>query len=227
MTQDCRAAPRRAGRPSLAAAAVLIALGVALIGIGVRLCRSTAPDAGTIPPITPAPAALADPSAAQQAPPHPAVPFVPTQVQVPQIGVDAPVVPVTVQPDGLLAVPSDVHTIGWWSAGATAAAPSGTVVLAGHVDSAQQGPGAFFDLRALQPGDQVILSSADGRTAAYTVTARRQYPKRVLPTGEVFGQDATPRLVLITCGGTFDWDTRHYRDNVVIYALPASGRRSA
>jgi hypothetical protein len=226
LTQDYRATPRRAGWPGLAAAVMLIALGVALAGTGAHLWRSAAPDVGTIPPTTPAPAAPAGPSAARQAPLHLAASFVPTRVQVPQLGVDAPVVPVTVQPDGLLAVPSDVHTIGWWSAGAAAAAPSGTVVLAGHVDSAQQGPGAFFDLRTLQPGDRVILSNARGRTAAYTVTARRQYPKSVLPAGEVFGQATTPRLVLVTCGGTFDWDTHHYRDNVVVYALPASGRRS-
>ncbi len=227
MTQDYRAAPpHRAGRPGLAAAVGLIALGIVLIGTGARLWRPAAADVGTIPPAVPVPAPPAGPSAARQAPPHPAASFVPTRVQVPQIGVQAPVVPVTVQPDGLLAVPSDVHTIGWWSAGAVAAAPSGTVVLAGHVDSALQGAGTFFDLRTLQPGDQVILSGADGRTAAYTVTARRQYPKSVLPDDEVFGQAATPRLVLVTCGGSFDWDTRHYRDNVVVYALPASGRRS-
>jgi sortase (surface protein transpeptidase) len=142
-------------------------------------------------------------------------------VRVPRIGIDAPVVPVTVRPDGLLAVPADVRAVGWWSAGAPAAAPSGTVVLAGHVDSARQGPGAFFGIRALEPGDRVILSSASGRTTAYTVAARRQYPKSALPPGQVFGQDTTSRLVLITCGGSFDWATRHYSANVVVYALPA------
>jgi hypothetical protein len=142
-------------------------------------------------------------------------------VQVPRIGVDAAVVPVTVQPDGLLAVPADVRTAGWWSAGAAARAPSGSVVLVGHVDSARQGPGIFFAIRTLLPGDRVILSSGDGRTAAYTVAARREYPKNVLPAEEVFDQDTPPRLVLVTCGGTFDPRTRHYSDNVVVYALPA------
>ncbi len=47
------------------------------------------------------------------------------------------------------------------------------------------------------------------------------YPKNALPASEVFDQDTTSRLVLITCGGTFDWATRHYSDNVVVYALPA------
>lgn len=30
------------------------------------------------------------------------------------------------------------------------------------------------------------------------------------------------RLVLITCGGPFDRRTRHYRDNVIVYASPVS-----
>ncbi len=221
MTQNYRATPHCAGWLRAARAVVLIALGFAFVVTGIRLWRSTAPDVGTIPPATAAPLSPAGPAAAAPAPSRTAVPFTPTRLRVPRLGVDAPVVPITVQPDGLLAVPGDVDTIGWWSAGAAAAAPSGTVVLVGHVDSARQGPGAFFGLRTLKPGDRVILSSAGDRTAAYTVAARRQYPKNALPSGEVFGQHTTPRLVLVTCGGSFDRATRHYSDNIAVYAVPA------
>ena len=221
MTHGHRAIPRRAGWPGTAVAVSLLALGIAFIVTGIRMWPSTARDTGTVPPVTAAPPAPAGPSAAGPAPAHRAAPFAPARVRAPRIGIDAPVVPVTVRPDGLLTVPSDVRTAGWWSAGAAAAAPSGTVVLTGHVDSARQGPGAFFAIRTLEPGDRVILSSAGGRTAAYTVAARRQYPKSTLPAGQVFDQDTTPRLVLVTCGGSFDRATRHYSDNVVVYALPA------
>jgi len=222
LTQDYRATPHRAGWPRVAGAVVLIALGFAFVVTGIRLWRSTAPDIGTIPPAAAAPSSPAGPAAAAPAPSHTAAPFTPTRLRVPRLGVDAPVVPVTVQPDGLLAVPGDVDTIGWWSAGAAAAASSGTVDLVGHVDSARQGPGpgAFFGLRTLQPGDRVILSSADDRTAAYTVVARRRYPKSALPSGEVFGQHTTPRLVLVTCGGPFEPSIGHYRDNIIVTATP-------
>jgi Sortase domain len=205
----------------VAVTAFLAALGIVLIVTGVHLWRSPARDIGTVPPVTAAPPASARPSAAGPAPSRQGAPFQPARVQVPRTGVDAAVVPVTVQPGGLLAVPGDVRTAGWWSAGAAAMAPSGSVVLVGHVDSARQGPGVFFAIRTLLPGDRVVLSSGDGRTAAYTVVARREYPKNVLPAGEVFDQDTPPRLVLVTCGGTFDTRTRHYSDNVVVYALPA------
>jgi hypothetical protein len=199
----------------------LVALGIALIVTGARLWRSPARDIGTVPPVTATPPASSGPSAAGPAPSRRTAPFQPERVRVPRIGVDAAVVPVTVRPDGLLAVPADVRTAGWWSAGAAATAPSGSVVLVGHVDSARQGPGVFFAIRTLLPGDRVILSSGDGRTAAYTVAARREYPKNMLPADEVFDQGTSPRLVLVTCGGTFDTRTRHYSDNVVVYALPA------
>ena len=133
LTQGRWAAPRRAGWPGSAVAVFLLALGIALIVTGVRMWPATPRDIGAIPPVTAAPPAPAGPSAAGPAASHTAAPFAPARVRVPRIGIDAPVVPVTVRPDGLLAVPADVRTVGWWSAGA----PSGTVVLAGHVDSAR------------------------------------------------------------------------------------------
>lgn len=30
----------------------------------------------------------------------------------------------------------------------------------------------------------------------------------------------SPRLTLITCGGPFDAEARHYRDNIVVTAVP-------
>jgi hypothetical protein len=39
--------------------------------------------------------------------------------------------------------------------------------------------------------------------------------------GEVLGARGVPRLVLITCGGPFDQVRHGYRDNLVVYAVPA------
>lgn len=32
-----------------------------------------------------------------------------------------------------------------------------------------------------------------------------------------------PELALVTCGGTFNYSTGHYDDNIVVWATPASG----
>ena len=98
--------------------------------------------------------------------------------------------------------------------------PSGSVVIDGHVDSATLGLGALFRLREVRPGDEVVLLNAARRSTRYTVVARRSYAKTALPTAELFAADVSPRLVILTCGGAFDQATRHYADNIVVYAVP-------
>lgn len=98
--------------------------------------------------------------------------------------------------------------------------PSGSVVINGHVDSATLGPGALFRLREARPGDEVILTNAAQQPSRYTVVARRSYAKTSLPAAEVFARDVGPRLVLVTCGGRFDQESRRYADNIIVYAVP-------
>jgi hypothetical protein len=145
--------------------------------------------------------------------------FEPDRVRVPALGVDAPVVGETVDGRGALSLPDDPHTVGWWAAGAAPGAPVGTVVLAGHVDSERQGAGALFALAHTPVGARVVVSGPRG-DATYVVQGRRRYDKRDLPWRALFGQDVEARLLLVTCGGDFDRATRHYTDNVVVYAVP-------
>jgi hypothetical protein len=111
--------------------------------------------------------------------------------------------------------------VGWWAAGTSPGAVAGTVVLAGHVDSARYGVGLLATLAALRLDDEVVVADRLGRHHAYRVTARHSYPKRDLPA-EAFATDGPHRLVLITCGGAFDPSTGHYAENVVVTAEPVA-----
>lgn len=153
------------------------------------------------------------------APARPAA-FRPDRVAIPKLHVAAPVRPVNVAAGGGLGVPDDPQVLGWWSSGAWPGAEEGTVVIDGHVDSARLGAGALFALEMLTPGD-VIMLHGNGHSRRYLVVARHIYRKSALPP-ETFATSGRPRLVVITCGGPFDRRTRHYRDNVVVYAVPAS-----
>jgi hypothetical protein len=145
--------------------------------------------------------------------------FVPDRIAIPRLAVEAVVVPMAVGADRSLGVPDDPAVLGWWGDGAQPGGPDGSVVLDGHVDNARSGPGVLFHLQTLVPGD-VVTVSGQGRSARYVVAARRQYSKATLP-GSVFDQQVAGRLVLITCGGSFDRRSRHYADNVVVFARPA------
>jgi hypothetical protein len=149
--------------------------------------------------------------------PGPTVPVVapskptmtPVRIELPTLGVGAPVVPVAVDGGGALGVPEDPRVVGWW------ASAGDTVVLDGHVDTSAQGPGVLFRLVDLASGDAVTLVDANGKQRHFTVTDVRAYPKALLPP-EVF--DPESRLVIITCGGHFDWHTRQYAENIVAFA---------
>jgi hypothetical protein len=133
----------------------------------------------------------------------------PVRIELPTLGVRAPVTRVAVTPDGALTVPEDPRVIGWWADGGDA------LVLDGHVDSAVAGPGALFHLVDLEPGDPVSLTGADGAVRRFVVAEVHDYPKATLPA-DVFR--AAGRLTIITCGGHFDRHRRQYDDNIVTFA---------
>ena len=147
----------------------------------------------------------------------------PVGLRIPALGVDVPVVPVGVdRASGGMAIPEDVATVGWYRYGPGFDAEQGSTVLAGHVDRAGQ-EGALFDLRELEPGATLVLAGPDGQVRSYAVVSRDQWSKDQVPLERLFARTGAPRLVVITCGGPFDEDTRSYRDNVVITAVPTGG----
>jgi hypothetical protein len=150
-------------------------------------------------------------------------PDAPVRLTVASLGIDAPVVPAGIDlRQGVLAVPSDIHKTGWWVDGATPHSPAGSIVIAGHIDSATAGAGAFFPFKQAGKGAVVELTSADGRTRRYRIVTVQKMLKANLPT-KIWTQRGPNHLVLVTCGGPFDTATGHYRDNIVLTAVPVRG----
>ena len=166
----------------------------------------TAP-AGAVPP-----GRVGTPAASQR------VRFIPTEVVLPG-GAHAPVLPASTV-NGQLVVPEKVERVGWWDGGAQAGDPFGAAVLAGHVDSAQEGIGFFVRLRRVKPGETVVLRGA-GHTASYRVSSVESVPKDALATTSgAFDQTVDHRLVLITCTGAYDAAKGGYEQNLVVTAQP-------
>ena len=188
---------------SLAAlVAALAILGMILVVRGGIVADQTAPDGSP-------PAAAPQDGLAHS---------VPVEIEIPAIGARSSLIPLGLDPDGELEVPS-VRTpmqAGWFT-GAPTPGELGPAVIVGHIDGNHQ-PGIFYRLDEVRPGDVVVVTRADGTRPRFVVQRIQQIPKTRFPTSEVYGDTAGPELRLITCGGSFDRDARSYRDNIIAYA---------
>lgn len=151
----------------------------------------------------------------------------PVWLAIPALGVEAPVAPVGLTPDGTaVQLPPDAATVGWYRHGPLPG-EEGSALLVGHVDAVPARPGVFFRLRTLEPGARLVVRQADGSERWFDVVARRIYGRDELPADLLFAREGGPILTLVTCGGAFDGAGRRYSANVVIVAVPAPPAPSA
>jgi len=104
--------------------------------------------------------------------------------------------------------------VGWWNGSAQPGNP-GSVFLDGH------NPGVFSALPSIQVGAQISLTLADGEIFNYTVVHTE--------IDQLVGIDmnaalspyagASEGLNLMTCVGTYNWQTRTTDQRFVVYAV--------
>jgi hypothetical protein len=139
----------------------------------------------------------------------------PVRLQIASIGVDSTLMSLGLRSDGSMEVPTGGFPAGWYSGGPTPG-ELGPAVIAGHVD--MKGPGVFYKLHEVKAGDQITVTRADGSKPVFRVTQVGEYLKDQFPTKLVYGNIDHPGLRLITCGGTFNSQSGHYEDNLVVFA---------
>ncbi|MEU5787535.1 class F sortase [Micromonospora purpureochromogenes] len=227
--QTATRAGGRHGRPWRAAGAAVVVLlamvGAGMIGASLRTeppPRPPQPQAQSAPQT---PAAEPDvvagegPVEAVEVPPAALSRSDPGTISIPRIGVDAEIMTLGTNPDGTVQVPplDQAQRAGWYSPGPSPG-EVGNAVIVGHVDSAKLGPAVFFELGALQQGDTITVTRADGVKATFAVDEVRSYPKVSFPTELVYGPNDKPALRVVTCGGEFDQAAGSYPDNIVVFA---------
>jgi len=244
-------APRRPRLPAVAMAlgAVSLATGAALLVFGAvaqqHAPQPSATQAGALGPPAPPPESKHEAPPAPQAVPAERLerlaaalasrrqgtvgPLVarsrPVALDIPAIGVHARVGEVGLQPNGTIGVPplfADPDEAAWYRYSPTPG-QIGPSVIVGHVDNVY-GPAVFFRLGALEPGDEIEVTLADGVVTRFVVDGVRSFPKARFPTSLVYGPTNYAALRLVTCGGPFDTSTRQYLDNTVVFAslVPAA-----
>jgi sortase (surface protein transpeptidase) len=159
------------------------------------------------------------PAGVVAAPPRPIGPARvarPEYLSIPAIGVHTRLIRLGLTAQRALQVPASTSVAGWYTGGPRPG-QVGSAVIAGHIDS-YLGPGVFFRLRLLRPGDRLYVRNAGGTLAVFDVYDEHSYPKDHFPTQKVYGPAPDPELRLITCGGTFNAAIGSYLNNVVVYA---------
>ncbi len=207
---------RRLSR-SLPAALALVA-GLAAVAVGTVGLTTTVLSPGPAvliarPAPIPAPSGRSVLPASVATAPQPAQPV---WVSIPAIGVRTSLIDLGVTKNGTLQVPASTAVAGWYT-GSPRPGAVGSAIIAGHVDS-RSGPGIFFWLRTVRPGERVYVGRADGTMAVFTITSVRMYAKDQFPSAAVYGAVPDAELRLITCGGVFDRSLGSYRSNVVVFA---------
>lgn len=93
----------------------------------------------------------------------------------------------------------------------------GSTLVVAHVSSRAYGPDVFFNLGALQPGNEIYAS--DGvNTFTYSVAEVRVQDKPEFPWWELESVTDRSVLWLVTCGGSFDYSTGHFVSNIIVRA---------
>jgi sortase (surface protein transpeptidase) len=144
----------------------------------------------------------------------------PVAVEIARIDVRSELIDLDLDEDHRLEVPTDPDLAGWYARGPRPGA-EGPAVIVGHVDS-RRGPAVFHRLRELEAGDEVVVHRADGSDVRFVVQRLERWPKDAFPTDAVYREAAGAELRLITCGGAFDRRSRHYEDNIIVFAAPPS-----
>ncbi len=145
----------------------------------------------------------------------------PAWLSIPSLSIDrASVLSVGVEPNGEMQIPP-AEQLGWYRFGALpgGTGDTGTAVIAGHI--AYNGvDGVFRYLADLEIGTTFSVGFNDGTSTSYVVSGVEEFLKEELPAADLFRTDGAPRLVLITCGGSFNYDESSYDSNIVAFAVP-------
>ncbi len=200
---------------------VIIALGVVLLAIGGFVVARAMTGGDALPPAS----AQEIPSTVSTASPvnpadaaSPLSPSTPVTIEIPAIGVRAPIMLLGLNSDGTVQVPPlGNHNLAGWYDGSVTPGQDGSSVILGHVDN-YAGASVFYDIKDLVAGNEIEVVRANGTVAVFAVDGVQAVPKTLFPMTAVYGNVPYPALRLVTCGGPFDPVSGHYEDNIVVYA---------
>jgi len=142
------------------------------------------------------------------------VPGNPTRLVIPSLNIDAHVQHVGVDARGEMEVPSNITDVGWFKIGSLPGM-KGSAVIAGHFDGINKENGVFVHLNRLKKGDKLYTIDEAGSLTHFMVQETRMYDPGY--ADEVFAQNDTSRLNLVTCDGVWEEGKKSYNKRLVVF----------
>jgi sortase A len=146
----------------------------------------------------------------------------PVRLRIPRIRVDANIENVGLTASGAMDVPQKWEDAAWYQLGARPG-DAGNAVIAGHLDSFT-GTAVFWNLRKLQPGDEILVTDDSGAERRFRVERSTVFADEDPPMQLLFGPSPEHRLNLITCGGTWDEARHRYAERLAVFAVEEDGQ---
>lgn len=225
------------GRVRLAVAGIAFVVGLALMGVGFFSLMSGGSDGGVatfnvprrqiVPseqiydrPVAQSPTPTPEPSPTPEPTPPLVVSEVPYRMVIEKIGVDAPIIELGMDSQGIPEVPKNPDDVAWYNFSANPGEGS-NAVFAGHVT--WYGPAVFYNLGQLEVGDTVRLVAEDGREYTYRVFDVFSVDPSDPNAVQVMAPTPKDIITLITCGGTWIPDPSarfggYYTDRLIVQA---------
>lgn len=127
-------------------------------------------------------------------------------LEVPSIGLEAPIVEVGINSKGEMGVPDGrTNSVGWYKYG-TPIGERGSAVVDAHVYA------AFKNLKFAKVGDKILVGEK-----TFEITKTEYYKLENMPMVDIFTRADTSRLNLITCAGSWDASRGTYTHRLVVY----------
>lgn len=164
--------------------------------------------------------ATSPPAAGQRSTGIAAPDWQPVAFRAPSIKINAYIGSVGLDKNGVLNVPRNIYTVGYYGGSSKLTDTAGAILLLGHVTGPYHN-GIFFNLKDIQIGQIVEVQGGGGLVKKFKVVEKIQQPADKLDMTKAITSAHTSKLGLniITCGGKLDKSQTSYLDRILVRAV--------
>jgi hypothetical protein len=143
-----------------------------------------------------------------------------SRLQIPVLGIDAPIETVDTAQDGDMDVPM-LHMldgVGWYQNGPWPG-QLGSAVIDGYTSRPDSSAAIFSRLGDLRSGDLILIVNQDGSEQHFRVVSLRTYLPNSVPREQIFRDTSGVYLNLITCSGDWTSVTQQPIEPLIVHAI--------